>query len=404
MAVFSYLARDLDGGLVTGATAGVDEVMVRRELRGNGLYVISLTENRERENLGARLARLRGVRLGDLVVFSQQLAAMVSAGIPILECLHELIEETDNPALRRALVKVAQDIQAGSTFSQALARHPRIFSELFVALVHAGETGGVLEASLHNIADNLDKEMELREKVKSAFVYPIAVLLVAVGVVSFMLLFVIPVFQRVYAQFHAQLPAPTRMLIAVSTFVQHSLWIALLGLVGLALGFRAFIATEKGKTTWDRAKLRLPLVGRLIRKIVVTRFVRTLGALAGAGVPLLAALETASRVANNAEFTTAVRKVSEEVSRGASLSAPLRASRRFPNLVPRLVQSGEESGDLEGMLNKIAHFLDRDIEHSVRRLTALMEPVLTIILGGIVGAIVISLYMPIFTLATVIRR
>jgi type IV pilus assembly protein PilC len=404
MAVFSYLARDLDGGLVTGATAGVDEVMVRRELRGNGLYVISLTENRERENLGARLARLRGVRLGDLVVFSQQLAAMVSAGIPILECLHELIEETDNPALHRALVKVAQDIQAGSTFSQALARHPRIFSELFVALVHAGETGGVLEASLHNIADNLDKEMELREKVKSAFVYPIAVLLVAVGVVSFMLLFVIPVFQRVYAQFHAQLPAPTRMLIAVSTFVQHSLWIALLGLVGLALGFRAFLATEKGKMTWDRAKLRLPLVGRLIRKIVVTRFVRTLGALVGAGVPLLAALETASRVANNAEFTTAVRKVSEEVSRGASLSAPLRASRRFPNLVPRLVQSGEESGDLEGMLNKIAHFLDRDIEHSVRRLTALMEPVLTIILGGIVGAIVISLYMPIFTLATVIRR
>ena len=404
MAVFSYLARDLDGGLVTGATAGVDEVMVRRELRGNGLYVISLTENRERENLGARLARLRGVRLGDLVVFSQQLAAMVSAGIPILECLHELIEETDNPALRRALVKVAQDIQAGSTFSQALARHPRIFSELFVALVHAGETGGVLEASLHNIADNLDKEMELREKVKSAFVYPIAVLLVAVGVVSFMLLFVIPVFQRVYAQFHAQLPAPTRMLIAVSTFVQHSLWIALLGLVGLALGFRAFLATEKGKMTWDRAKLRLPLVGRLIRKIVVTRFVRTLGALVGAGVPLLAALETAARVADNAEFTDAIKKISDEVSKGASLSAPLRASHRFPNLVPRLVQSGEESGNLDGMLNKIAYFFDRDIEHSVRRLTALMEPVLTVALGGVVGSIVISLYMPIFTLATVIRR
>lgn len=404
MAVFSYVARDIDGGLVTGTTAGPDELIVRRELRDNGLYIVTLTEQREREGLSDHLAHLRGVKLGDLVVFSQQLAAMVSAGIPILECLHELIEETDNPALRRALIKVAQDIQAGSTFSQALARHPRIFSELFVALVHAGEIGGVLEQSLHNIADNLDKEMELREKVKSAFVYPVAVLLVAFGVVSFMLLFVIPVFQRVYSQFHAQLPLPTRMLIAFSAFVSDYWWIALAGLIGLVLGFRAFIATRKGKALWDRTKLRLPLVGRLIRKIVVTRFVRTLGALVGAGVPLLAALETASRVADNVEFTAAIQKISEEVSKGASLSAPLRASRRFPNLVPRLVQSGEESGDLDGMLNKIAYFFDRDIEHSVRRLTALMEPALTVVLGGIVGAIVISLYLPIFTLATVIRR
>jgi len=404
MSVYSYVARDTDGGLVTGTSAGADEAIVRRELRDNGLYIVSLATRRERESLSDRLARLRGVRLGDLVVFSQQLAAMISAGIPILECLHELIEETDNPALCRALVKVAQDIQTGSTFSQALARHPRIFSELFVALVHAGEVGGVLEMALHNIADNLDKEMELREKVKSAFVYPIAVLLVACGVVTFMLLFVIPVFQRVYSQFHAQLPLPTRTLIAVSMFVSHYWWIALLGLLGLALGFRAAVGTERGKMVWDRAKLRLPLVGRLIRKIVVTRFVRTLGALIGAGVPLLAALETAARVADNAEFTVAVKKISEEVSRGALLSAPLRASHRFPNLVPRLVQSGEESGDLEGMLGKVAHFFDRDIEHSVRRLTALMEPVLTIFLGGIVGAIVISLYMPIFTLVAVIRR
>jgi type IV pilus assembly protein PilC len=208
----------------------------------------------------------------------------------------------------------------------------------------------------------------------------------------------------VYSQFHAQLPLPTRLLIAASGLVTHYWWACLLVLIGAGFAFRSWIATEKGKLVWDRAKLRLPLVGRLIRKIVVARFVRTLGTLVGAGVPLLAALETASRVANNAEFTVAIRKVGEEVSKGSSLSAPLRACRRFPNLVPRLVQSGEESGDLEGMLLRLAHFFDRDIEHAVRRLTALMEPVLTVVLGGIVGTIVISLYMPIFTLAAVIRR
>lgn len=404
MAVFTYVARDVDGALVTGSTAGADEAMVRRDLRNGGLYIVSLTEQRERESLADRWARWRGVKLGDLVVFSQQLSSMVAAGIPIVECLHELIDETENPCLRRALVKVVQDIQSGSTFSQALARHPRTFPELFVALVHAGEVGGVLEHSLQSIAENLDKEMELREKVKSAFVYPIAVLLVATGVVTFMLLFVIPVFQKVYGQFHSQLPTPTRMLIAVSGLISHYWWLVLLALMGLVVAFRSAIATDKGKLVWDRAKLRLPLLGRLVRKIVVARFVRTLGALVGAGVPLLAALETASRVANNAEFDVAIKRVGEEVSKGSSLSAPLRASGRFPNLVPRLVQSGEESGDLEGMLLRIAHFFDRDIEHTVRRLTALMEPVLTVVLGGIVGAIVISLYMPIFTLAAVIRR
>jgi len=404
MPVFIYTARDTDGALVTGNTAGATEAIVRRELRENGLYVVALAEHREREGLSDWWARVRGVKLGDLVVFSQQLSTMVGAGLPILECLHELMTETENPALRRALARVAQDVQAGSTFSQALARHPRIFSELFVSLVQAGEIGGVLEMTLARIAENLDKEQELREKVKSAFVYPAMVLIVAAGVVTFMLLFVIPVFQKVYAQFNHQLPAPTLALMALSRFIVQYWWLALLGLVGLVLAFRAAIRTERGAAIWDRTKLRLPMVGRLVRKIVVTRFVRTLGALVSAGVPILAALETAARVANNVEFTNAIRQISSEVAQGGPLSSALRASRRFPSLVPRLVQVGEESGNLDEMLLKIAYFFDRDIEHSVRRLTTLMEPVMTLVLGGIVGAIVISLYMPIFTLASVIRR
>jgi type IV pilus assembly protein PilC len=404
MPVFTYTARDVDGALVTGSTAGATETIVRRELRESGLYIIDLGEQREREGFGEMMSRFRGVKLGDLVIFSQQLSTMVSAGLPIIECLQEIITETESTALRRALTKTVQDIQAGSTFSEALARHPRVFSNLFVALVHAGEVGGVLEQSLATIAENLDKEMELREKVKSAFVYPAAVLVVAAGVVTFMLLFVIPVFERVYAQFGASLPAPTRVLIGVSKFISHLWWLALAGLAGTVFAFRAVVSTERGKQVWDRTKLRLPLFGRLIRKIVVTRFVRTLGALVGAGVPILASLETASNVANNAEFTSATKQVAEEVSRGALLSSSLRASGRFPNLVPRLVQVGEESGRLDDMLLRIAHFFDRDIEHTVRRLTTLMEPVLTVVLGGIVGMIVVSLYMPIFTLATVIRR
>ena len=404
MPVYSYTARDVDGQLVTGSTAAADESIVRRELREEGLYVISLAEQVERQDLASWWASVRGVSLGDLVIFSQQLATMVGAGIPIMECLRELIDETESPPLRHALQRITRDIQAGSTFSQALARHPKIFSGMFVALVHAGEVGGVLEQSLDAIAESLDKEQELREKVKSAFVYPVVVLVVSAAVVAFMLIFIIPVFEGVYSQFRAQLPAPTRMLIAVSHFMVEYWWIGVLGIVGLALGFRAFIRTELGARIWDRVKLRIPMLGKLVRKIVVARFVRTLGILIGAGVPLLNALRTAASVASNSEFTDAITGVAGEVTEGSSLSAPLRACGKFPNLVPRLVQVGEESGNLDEMLLKTAYFLDRDIEYTVRRLTTLMEPVLTLVLGVVVGAIVISLYMPIFTLAVVVRR
>lgn len=404
MPVYRYVARDIQGQLVTGSVGGADETIARRDLRENGLYIISLVDQRERKGFSHWWAQLRGVKLTDMVIFSQQLSTMVAAGLPIIECLHELIDETENPVLRQALLEVARDIQSGSTFSQAIAHHPRIFSEMYVALVHAGEVGGVLEQSLASMAEALDKEQELREKVKSAFVYPAVVLTVAAGVVSFMLLFVIPIFEKVYSQFHATLPAPTLALMVASRFISRFWWLALAALGGLAWAFRSFIRTENGRRVWDRVKLRLPLLGKLIRKMVVLRFVRTLGALVTAGVPILSALETSARVANNTEFTDAIVAIAGEVTEGASLSAPLRACGKFPNLVPRLVQVGEDSGNLDEMLFKIAHFFDRDVEHSVRRLTTLMEPVLTLVLGGIVGSIVVSLYMPIFTLAAVIRR
>ena len=404
MPVYTYTARDIDGALAVGSTAGANEGTVRRELREGGLFVIALDEQVEREAFGDRLARLRRVKLGDLVVFSQQLAAMIGAGIPVIECLYDLVEETESPVLRRALQQVVRDVQAGSTFSQALARHPHVFSDLIIALVHAGEVGGVLEHTLQRLADDLDKEQELREKVKSAFVYPAVVIAVAVGVVSFMLIYIIPVFEKVYGQFKSQLPAPTRMLIAFSNLTTHYWYLVLLALAGTVLATRTFVRTERGRAGWDRLKLRLPVFGKLIRKIIITRFTRTLAVLVGAGVPLLQALQTAAGVGNNVEFRAVVSKIAKEVVEGSSLSAPVRASGAFPNVVPRLIQVGEDSGDLEAMLLKIAHFYEREVEYSVRRLTALMEPVLTLVIGAVVGMIVIALYMPIFTLATVIRR
>ncbi|MFB3880104.1 MAG: type II secretion system F family protein [Armatimonadota bacterium] len=404
MPVYSYTARDIDGALAVGSTAGANEGTVRRELRENGLFVITLEEQIEREQFGDRLARLRRVKLGDLVVFSQQLAAMVGAGIPVIECLHDLVEETESRVLRKALQQVVRDVQAGSTFSQALARHPHVFNDLIIALVHAGEVGGVLEHTLQRLADDLDKEQELREKVKSAFVYPAVVLVVAAGVVSFMLVYIIPVFKQVYGQFGSQLPAPTRMLIAFSNLTTHYWYMVLLGLVGVVLGIRALVRTKRGREVWDRLKLRLPLFGKLIRRIIITRFTRTLAVLVGAGVPLLHALQTAAGVGNNVVFHAVVDRIGKEVVEGSSLSAPVRASGAFPNVVPRLIQVGEDSGDLEGMLLKIAHFYEREVEYTVRRLTALMEPALTLVIGAIVGMIVVALYMPIFTLATVIRR
>lgn len=402
MPSYSYTARDMAGKLVVGTLTGPNEQTVRERLREGGLYASDVNQ-RTAEGMSWFTLRKR-VKLADLVVFTQQLSAMIGAGLPLLECLDALVEQTDNQTLRLALIEVNRDIQTGSTFSEALSRFPNIFNELFVSMVHAGEIGGVLDECLSQLAETFDKELELREKVKSAFIYPVIVLTVAVGVVTFMLLFVVPVFKQVYGYFKATLPTPTLLLIALSNLVVNWWWVVLLVLAAAVVAFQRVAATRWGKRRLDRIKLRLPLLGRLNRKICTLRLVRTLGAMIGAGVPLLQALETAGRVTGNSEIEEAVDQVSAKVNQGSILSEPLRATGQFPGMVCQMIQAGEESGNLDDMLKRLSAYFERDIEYTVRRLTTLMEPALTLVLGGIVGFLVVSMYMPIFRLAVVVRK
>ncbi len=404
MPQFQYVARDITGREVRGTMQGPDSAVVSATLRREGIFITTLREAQPAIGLLAWWEQRRAVKLTDLVVFSQQLSTMVGAGLDLAESFVVLPQQTENRRLREVLEQISLDIQGGSALSAAMARFPRIFSDLFVALVKAGEVGGILEETLRTAASNLERELELRERVKAAFVYPILVLSVAAMVIAVMLIFVVPVFERVYTQFHAQLPILTRVLVLMSNVIVRFWGVILVGTILSFWGFRRYSFTPQGKRTLDRIKLRLPVLGKLTRKIVIARFLESLAVLVSAGVPLLEGLETASRVAANTEFQEAIRDVIERVKQGAKLSYQLQATGKFPTMVPRMIEVGEESGALDEVMRRVTAFYHRDIEFTVRRLLTLLEPALTVVLGGIIGFIVLALYLPIFTLATVIKR
>lgn len=404
MPSYQYVARDRSGRQVTGSLAGTDERAVREQLRRKDLFVTSITEQRQNAAPGSGGFRRRKVSLNDMVVMSRQLATLVHAGLPLVDCLHTLAGQTQNPILKQALTEVRNDVLAGSTFTDALAKHPRIFSELYQALARAGEVAGALDETLHVAAEQLDKEQELREKVKAAFVYPMAVIITAVGVVFFLLTFVVPVFANVYEQFHAKLPAPTLLLVSISKIVRGYWYlVAAGGFVGWKV-YKRWSQTDKGRRTMDRIKLRLPLLGPLNRKIAIARLTRTFSAMVSAGVPILSGLQTSARVTGNTVFTDVIADTVQKVNEGVRLSVPLEQSGQFPSMVTRMIAAGEESGNMDEMLRQITTFYDRDIEYAVQRLTRMLEPLLTVVLGVIVGFVLLALYMPIFNLSKVIHR
>ena len=404
MPQFHYVARDMTGREVRGTIQATDAASVRSMLRRDGVFITTLTENQSAVGLADWWERRRGIKLADLVVFSQQLSTMIGAGMDLSESFTTLAEQSDNQRLREVLGQISRDIQSGLSLSAAMARYPHIFSDLFVSLVRAGELGGILEETLLTAAQNLERELELREKVKSAFVYPIIVLGVAALVIAAMLVFVVPVFAKVYAQFHAQLPPLTMLLIKISNVTVRYWWFILLLIAIVVVGCRRYTRTPHGKRTLDSFKLRLPLLGKLSRKIIIARFMESLGSLVSAGVPLLEGLETSSRVAANAEYEEAVRDVVERVKQGAKLSEQMKSTGKFPPMVSRMMEVGEESGALDDMMRRVTAFYHRDIELTVRQLLALLEPALTVVLGVIVGFVVLALYLPIFTLATVVKK
>ena len=404
MPSFQYVARDRTGKMVRGTLAGVNERAVREQLRRKDLYVTTLALQKASSAAAGGSVRRKKVSLNDMVIMSRQLATLVRAGLPLIDSVFTLIAQTQNPILKQTLTDIRQDVLAGSTFSDALAKHPKIFSELYQSLARAGEVSGTLDETLQVAADQLDKEQQLREKVKSAFVYPMAVVVTAVGVVTFLLIFVVPVFADVYNQFNAKLPPPTLLLVSMSSVIRKYWYICFIALFAGVKLLKRWQQTEKGRRTCDKIKLRMPLLGMLNRKIAISRLTRTFSAMVSAGVPILSGLQTSARVTGNVLFVDVIADAVQKVNEGVRLSVPLEQSGQFPSMVTRMIAAGEESGNLDEMLRQITTFYDRDIEYTVERLTRMIEPILTVVLGVIVGFILLALYMPIFNLSKVIHR
>ncbi|HEV8565311.1 MAG TPA: type II secretion system F family protein [Actinomycetota bacterium] len=402
---FTYKVRDRGGKVVEGQLESDSVALVAGKLRSMGYTPISI----DRKDTGGlkteiKIPGLSGrIKQKDVAVFSRQFATMINSGLTLLRSLSILAQQTENKALAKIIDDVRQDVERGSSLSQALARHPKAFSRLYVAMVRSGESGGVLDSVLLRLASTIEKQVELKRKIKSAMTYPVVVFAMVLMIVTAMLVFVVPTFKSMYTQLGGTLPLPTRMLIAVSNLMK-SLWFVIAGAeIGMVVAFKKWIATEGGRKRWDVIKLKMPIFGVLVHKTALARFSRTLAALVRSGVPILESLEIVSDTAGNDVVARAVRDTQVAVKSGESLSKPLESHKVFPPMVVQMMAVGEETGALDEMLDKIADFYDSEVEATVEALTSIIEPVLIVVMGGCVGGMVISLYMPLFNIIKLIK-
>jgi type IV pilus assembly protein PilC len=398
---YQYRVRDLSGNLVTGTLIGDNQQLVLARLKEMGYIPIRVSPQNAGLNLEINLRRK--VPIKDLSVFSRQLATMVNSGLPILRSLSILEQQTESKILAKAITEIRVEVERGSSLSAAMDMHPKVFSNLFVAMVRAGETGGVLEAVLLRLADNLEREVSLRRRIKSAMTYPVVVLGFVTLILMAMLLFVVPQFKSIYAELQGTLPLPTRILLAVSDTIKRQ-FLLLAGVVAiLVFAFRRYKKTERGRDQWDRMKLRLPIFGPLFQKSALARFSRVLGVLNKSGVPILQSLDVVSETVNNSLMAKAIQDVKDSVRQGESIARPLGRHTIFPPMVVQMLSVGEETGALDTMLEKIAVFYDDEVTATVDSLTSIIEPVMIFIVGGAVGVSVIALYLPMFNIIKLIK-
>jgi type IV pilus assembly protein PilC len=339
------------------------------------------------------------IKTKELVVFTRQFSTMISAGLPLVQCLEILSSQQPNPTLKKVLAQIKQDVEGGSTFADALSKHPKVFDSLFVNLVSAGEIGGVLDTVLIRLAVYMEKNEHLKNKIKSAMTYPIIVLCVAFGVVAVLMIFVIPTFQDLFIQFGSALPGPTQFVVDLSR-VFRSYWYVMIGLIFLfIIGFRQVRKNKTGRFYTDKLALRLPVFGPLLKKVAVAKFTRTLGTMISSGVPIMDGLDITSKTAGNVIVENAIRAVRSAISEGKSMSEPLEQTGIFPGMVVQMISVGEATGAMDQMLAKIADFYDDEVDVAVEALTSALEPMLMVFLGGIIGFVVVAMYLPIFKMA-----
>ena len=395
MATYVFKAMDLTGAKATGEVEAESKQLVSDQLKQRGLIVLDIADKSKSAEI--RLPFLERVKATDLTIMTRQLSTMVSSGMTILRALYVLEAQTDSKPLAATIVKIRKDVEAGLPLSDALERHPKVFSPLFVAMTRAGETGGILEDSLIRIADQLEKEDSLRRQIKSAMVYPGVVLTFALTVLIGLVTFLVPVFVGVFETFDGELPTITKFTVALSDAMKGYWWAFILGTAGAVWLFRRWKSTHRGRGQWDAFRLRIPMqIGDIVQKVALARWSRTLSALVSAGVPLLAALDITAKTAGNRVIENAMDEVIESVKRGGTIADPLKAASVFPGMVSHMVGVGEETGALDAMLSKIADFYEDQVAAAVKSLTSILEPVMLVVVGGIVGFVVISMYMPLF--------
>jgi type IV pilus assembly protein PilC len=404
MITFSYQARDPSGRIVSGIQDALNEDNAATSLMSRGLMVLSL----QRKAISA-LSRKKTwkVKETDLVLCTRQLATMIEAGISLVQALTALYEQSDpkrQRSLRQILSDVITRVQGGETFNEAISKHPRVFNRLFVSMVKAGETGGLLAEILDRLAGFLEASARLRKKVKSAMTYPVIVICIALAITTFLIVRVVPIFAEIFKDFGAKLPAPTQFLIDVSDFVRGNWYFLVVALIGTIVGVRMFVRSARGRQLWDRWKLKLPVLGPLTHKICMSRFARTFAQLIRSGVPILEVLDIVGGTAGNSVIEKSINGVSADVEKGDNLSVALSRKPIFPPMLLRMVAAGEATGKIDTMLEKMADFWDEEIEAMLDALTSLIEPMLIVFLGLIVGGIVIAMFLPIFKLNEVVSQ
>lgn len=409
MPKFAYKALNKDGKEVFGVIESDTQALAINDVRSLGLYPTHVREARKSDEKRARKEKggiselyFGGIKTKQLVVMTRQLATLIDAGLPLLRSLNVLIAQQKPCKLRDVLREISYDVQSGSTFSEGLAKHPKAFDRLYVNMVRAGEVGGMLETVLNRLAMFMERRQALKRRVRGALIYPIAVVVIATGIVSFLLIKVVPVFAAIFKDFGGDLPGPTKFLVACGDFMQYRWWLLLLIVNCIIITIKLMSKSANVKRVMDRVVLKMPLVGDLVVKVAVARFARTLGTLITSGVPILQALKITKETIGNEVIQNAVQKVHDSIKEGETIAAPLDEAKVFPTMVVNMIDVGEETGSLDAMLMKVADIYDAEVEAAVDAMLALLEPVIIIVLGGIIGFIVVALYLPIFSLGDVI--
>ncbi|MFO7812855.1 MAG: type II secretion system F family protein [Pelovirga sp.] len=399
MPKFTWTGRSKDGKTHKGTMEAVNEGAVTASLRRQGIQATKV-KGAGGLNADINISFLQPkITTKDIVVFTRQFATMIDAGLPLVQCLDILSNQQPNKTFKEVLLKVKSDVESGSTFADALSKHPKAFNDLYVNLVAAGEVGGILDTILNRLAAYIEKSLKLKKKVKSAMTYPTTIVGIAVVVIAVILIFVIPAFEKIFADFGGALPAPTQIVINLSNLIQNYI-IIIIALFFLSIfAFKKIYATDKGRRAFDRWALKLPVFGMLIRKVAVAKFARTMSTMISSGVPILDGLDIVAKTAGNRTVEDAVKKVRTSISEGKTIAEPLKESGVFPPMVCQMIEVGEQAGALDTMLGKIADFYDDEVDDAVNNLTAMMEPLLMLFLGTTVGGLVIAMYLPIFQMA-----